>query len=148
MLGGYVFGLAFGSFVGPICAGYIAVNQGSWRWVYWWGLILSGFIGFAMFCTMEETFFLRTMELSETSDRIPTINISTKIDLEAKGEDKKAQNLPPVDESVGESFPLTGFRFFGPIWTVFPGTSSDFLRRLWRPLTVSVFPPVLWVSLA
>jgi MFS family permease len=130
MLGGYVFGLAFGSFVGPICAGYIAVNQGSWRWVYWWGLILSAFIGLAMFCTMEETLFLRTVELSETSDRIPTTNIFTKTDLEAKGEDKQAKNLPPVDESVGESFPLTGFKFFGPIWTVFPGTSSNFLRRL------------------
>ncbi|KAH8674567.1 major facilitator superfamily domain-containing protein [Tricladium varicosporioides] len=147
MLGGYVFGLAFGSFVGPICAGYIAVNQGSWRWVYWWGLILSAAVLFLMFATMEETCFIRSDELSESSTTIPTTGIPSKLGVEENGDQKKADNSQVSDENVGEVFPVANFRFLAPAWKLFPGTPSDLVHKVWRPLTVSRFPPVLWCGI-
>ncbi|KIM93806.1 hypothetical protein OIDMADRAFT_45953 [Oidiodendron maius Zn] len=147
MLGGYVFGLAFGSFIGPICAGYMAVNQGSWRWVYWWGLILTAALGLVMFCTMEESRFERPDDLSETTGIASTVTADLKV-KQAKGDQKKSLgSFQASDEEVGEIFPVSRFRFFAPLWKTFPGSRSEFVRRVWRPLIVSAFPPVLWCGI-
>lgn len=148
MLGAYVFGLALGSFMGPICAGYMAVSQG-WRWVYWWGTIMNAVLGLIMVCTMEESNFVRSEDLSESAQSVPVD--ATVIDhTHSKAEltDQKGQGSSRIsDESVREVFDVAGFKFFAPLWKVHPSSPAQFLRKVWRPLTVASFPPVLWVSL-
>ncbi|THY94356.1 MFS general substrate transporter [Aureobasidium pullulans] len=63
-LGAYVFGLAFGSFVGPVCGGYMVTGQGV-RWMYWWGVIIVGALLVLFFFTLEETHFIRPLDMHD-----------------------------------------------------------------------------------
>ncbi|KAH8602317.1 major facilitator superfamily domain-containing protein [Bisporella sp. PMI_857] len=151
MLGAYVFGLAFGSFVGPICAGYMAVNQGSWRWVYWWGFILTGVLTLLMFATMEESLFIRSDDLSESGNAIVTslnATVARKDDPEKVSKDQNDHEDSKTSDTVtGEIIPVSRFKFFAPLWKAFPGSGSELGRKIWRPLTLSAFPPVLWCGI-
>lgn len=155
-LGAYVFGLAFGSFIGPLCAGFMALNQG-WRWLYWWGAILSGALGLLFFLTFEETRFIRDHEDVEHQTHIEEIRHP---DLEASPwqEDSKSRDKPTqVDGSsmdrhaspelkVGEVFDAVGFRVQLAVFKLYPDPWKEIVSQFWRPLKVSVIPAVFWVS--
>lgn len=64
-LGVYVFGLAFGSFIGPFCSGYMAINLG-WRWIYRIGAMLTGALLVVFYLTCEEFRFVRSADTLET----------------------------------------------------------------------------------
>lgn len=148
MMGAYVFGLSFGSFIGPICAGYMAVNHG-WRMVYWLGVFISGAITLAMFLFMEETVFHRPQDLSE--GRMMPGNDPTKV-IEAtepsakypNDDNKNQESIQDVEAVVGEVFNVKKFRICSPLWKLTPCSFSTFMDKLWRPLTVVIFPAVLW----
>ncbi|CAD0012195.1 unnamed protein product [Aureobasidium pullulans] len=86
-LGAYVFGLAFGSFVGPVCGGYMVTGQGV-RWMYWWGVIIVGALLVLFFFTLEETHFIRPLDMHDEAlvstmdmpelDKTPTTKSTSK----------------------------------------------------------------------
>ncbi|KAH8671978.1 major facilitator superfamily domain-containing protein [Tricladium varicosporioides] len=54
----YVISLTFGSFLGPLSAGFVIESMG-WRWVYWFYAIFMGLVAFLIFFFLEETAYLR-----------------------------------------------------------------------------------------
>ena len=157
-LGTYVFGLAFGSFIGPLCAGYMAVNQG-WRWIYWWGAILSGSLLLLFFFTFEETRFVRTayaiegqsndaeIERSE-SPSWPVMPDAKKADKQSASEDPDLYRQVSHGPKAGDVFDAVGFTVQLSIYKRYPEPWAEILSQMWRPLKVSTMPAVVWVSLA
>jgi len=157
-LGTYVFGLAFGSFIGPLCAGYMAVNQG-WRWIYWWGAILTGALLVLFFFTFEETRFIRTAEAIEGQIDDVEIGQSESPSWEANPDAKKAgkQGISEQQDlhrqvshgpKVGDVFDAVGFTVQLSILKSYPEGWAEILSQMWRPLKVFTLPAVVWVSLA
>lgn len=159
-LGAYVFGLAFGSFIGPLCSGYMALNQG-WRWLYWWGAILSGALGLLFYLTFEESRFIRTAENIEHRADIEEIRRASDVEAppwqeDSKNGDRKIQfdDDASVDRQVsqepkvGEVLDAVGFRVQLKIFKLYPDPWREIISQFWRPLKVSVLPAVLWVSTA
>jgi MFS family permease len=160
-LGTYVFGLAFGSFIGPLCAGYMAVNQG-WRWIYWWGAILTGALLVLFFFTFEETRFIRTANAIEGQNNnaeseqpeFPSWEASLDaIDAKKAGkqsttEDQDLHRQVSLGPKVGDVFDAVGFTVQLSIFKRYPQSWAEILSQMWRPLKVSSLPAVVWVSLA
>ncbi|KAL3426430.1 hypothetical protein PVAG01_03221 [Phlyctema vagabunda] len=145
MMGAYVFGLAFGSFIGPICAGYMAVAHG-WRMVYWLGVCISGAVALMIVIFMEETIFHRPEDLSE--DNVAACHNPKLFEDDRPSSNDKSDKIPEpaqdVEEGVGEVFDVRKFRLFSPLWKLSPCSPGVFIERLWRPLTVCTFPAVIW----
>lgn len=156
-LGVYVFGLAFGSFIGPLCSGYMAVNQG-WRWIYWWGCILSGTLLVLFFFTFEESRFIRTAEDVEGNINEAEVEHSDSTSWHAAPDTKKvdkhiASEDPDLSRQIshkpraGDVFDAVGFTVQLGIYKKFPEAWTEILSQMWRPLKVSTLPAVIWVSL-
>ncbi|KAG5806986.1 hypothetical protein H9Q71_008446 [Fusarium xylarioides] len=84
-LGIYAFGLSAGSSVGPICSGYIIETLG-WRWVYWRGAILCGILFVAIFFTLEESNFIRDLELPPDSAHLAQESVLEAMQHDDEGE--------------------------------------------------------------
>lgn len=156
-LGTYVFGLAFGSFIGPLCSGYMAVNQG-WRWIYWWGAILSGALLVLFFFTFEESRFIRSREDTEGQnnevevERPESDTREAAIDTKDAGkyatsEDPDLHRQISLGPKVGDVFDAVGFTIQLGIFKHYPEAWTEILSQMWRPLKVSTLPAVVWVSL-
>lgn len=147
-LGGYVFGLAFGSFVGPVCGGYMVTGQGV-RWMYWWGVIIVGALLVLFFFTLEETHFIRpldmhdealvsTMDMPELDKTLTTKSISKEAD------DLSVHQHP--EAIVGEVFDADRFRIQYSLWKTYPTTWTAVFTEWWIPLKCINLPAVFWVS--
>lgn len=157
-LGTYVFGLACGSFIGPLCSGYMAVNQG-WRWIYWWGAILSGALLILFFLTFEESRFVRKAEDIEGQnndaglERPDSTNWEAVMDSENLGkhkanEERDLHRQTSNGPQVGDVFDAVGFIIQRRIYKHFPEPWTEIVSQMWRPLKVSTLPAVVWVSAA
>jgi MFS family permease len=156
-LGTYVFGLAFGSFIGPLCAGFMAVNQG-WRWIYWWGAILSGSLLVLFFFTLEESRFIQTADAIEGQSHdaeterpaTPSSQVTTdekKTDKQNGTEDPDLSRAISHGPKAGDVFNATGFTIQLRIFKLYPEPWAEIFSQMWRPLKVFSLPAVVWVSL-
>lgn len=160
-LGVYVFGLAFGSFIGPLCSGFMAVNQG-WRWIYWWGAILSGALCILFFFTLEESRFVRAADdIEGQSHDVEESGPSERTDATTRQAVSDAKNVKPLefDESdlqrevsqgpkIGDVFDAVGFKFQFSMYKLYPESWVEIFNQMWRPLKVTALPAVVWVSLS
>lgn len=155
-LGAYVFGLAFGSFIGPLCSGYMALDQG-WRWLYWWGAILSGALALIFYFTFEESRFLRSSENVEHRTHVEEISHPATESPIWKNDNKDGDKPVDVDDTsmdrhlsqepkVGVVFDAVGFRVQLRFFKLYPGPWREIVSQFWRPLRVCIFPAVFWVS--
>lgn len=151
-LGAYVFGLAFGSFVGPICGGYMVVNM-SWRWMYWWGVILLGALLLLFFFTFEETHFIRPLDSHDEALRTAV----EEPDLDRKATHQSSKSTTKIDGDghstndpseavVGEVFDAEGFKVQLSLFKSYPTPWSAVLTECWMPLKCVTLPAVFWVS--
>lgn len=155
-IGLYVLGLNIGSNIGPICSGYIVQAQG-WRWVYWWGSILTAILWLTFFFTFEESRFIRSLE----SEGIPTAASSTPMDLDSARKptapthdgkfpdhemEESQASLETFTYHVGDKFEAESFQLQRTFYRVFPLTGIRFLHQFLRPFKLLWFPAVLWVS--
>lgn len=156
-LGIYVFGLAFGSFIGPLCAGFMAVNQG-WRWIYWWGAILNGALLVLFFFTFEESRFIRTADAIEGQSNdveaerpsSPGSQVTThekKSDKQNTTEDSEMNRQMSHGPKVGDVFDAVGFTVQLRLFKLYPEPWAEIVSQMWRPLKVFSLPAVIWVSL-
>lgn len=155
-LGTYVFGLAFGSFIGPLCAGFMAVNQG-WRWIYWWGAIFNGALVILFYFTFEESRFIRSADAiegqtnNEDAERPVTPSFYIITD-EKKGDKQTATEDPDLNREMshgrkaGDVFDADGFTIQLRIFKLYPEPWAEIVSQMWRPLKVFSFPAVVWVS--
>lgn len=144
----YVFGLAFGSLVGPICAGYMVTSQG-WQWIYWWGAILTGVLMVLFFFTFEETNFIRSADLHEGAQDLHV----RKEDLEDPSQYKEKETIDGEQlyyttsgPKVGDVLDTTRFRLQSSLFKLFPTPWSSVLNDFWKPLKTCSLPAVIWVS--
>lgn len=156
-LGHYVFGLAFGSYVGPICAGYMAVDQG-WRWIYRWGTILTGILLVVVYFTFEETHFLRPADDRE-GHVVPlgAVDIAPRPSSRASGSIKDKRFNTEIgaeldrdhtrDPTVGEVFDSDFWTFQFSLWKSFPHPWMSICREFYQPLQLSIFPAVFWCGI-
>ncbi|KAI5236361.1 MFS general substrate transporter [Aureobasidium subglaciale] len=145
-LSAYVFGLAFGSFVGPVCGGYMVTGQGV-RWMYWYGVVVLGVLTLLFFFTFEETHFIRPIDthdeaLVNTVD-MPELdktftNKSTR--KEADGQSVHQQSAA----IVGEVFDAEGFKLQYSLWKTYPTTWTAVVTEWWMPLKCLSLPAVFW----
>ncbi|KAH7129524.1 major facilitator superfamily domain-containing protein [Dactylonectria estremocensis] len=133
-MGIWTFGLMFGSSMGPICSGYM-VKTLHWRWVYRMGAILCAVVWVAMFFTLEETRFIRSVsqEVSSAPDGSaqPAERDSSEgpeaLQQDVKGEKDglDRENTNTTVYRLGEVLDANSFRFQFRLWTLFPGTFRD-----------------------
>jgi MFS family permease len=148
MLGAYVFGLALGSFVGPVCGGYMVTSLGV-RWMYWFGVIIVGALLVLFFFTLEETHFIRGVDphdeaLTRTDD-LPELHKGTTNMSTTKAAD--SQSINQVSENiVGEVFDAEGFKIQYSLWKTYPVSWSAVYTEWWMPVKVIGIPAVFWVS--
>ncbi|KAF2151555.1 MFS general substrate transporter [Myriangium duriaei CBS 260.36] len=154
-LGAYVFGLSFGSFIGPICSGYMSTNQG-WRWVYRWGIILTAGLLVIFYFTFEETRFVRSPGMRDDSAAIDAFSEDNGAEtINADHDDSKAYRKVPHEldkhltheARVGEVFETTTFSIQYKLWQVFPDKWSDINAQFWKPVSTSIIPAVIWCGL-
>lgn len=159
-LGVYVFGLAFGSFIGPLCSGFMAVHQG-WRWIYWWGAIFSGVLCILFFFTCEESRFIRATDDVEGQNHdvegtgrpnaadatIRQMNTDAKIAAKPiEYDESDTQREISQGPKVGDVFDAVGFTVQLSIYKRYPEPWTEILSQMWRPLKVTALPAVVWVS--
>ncbi|THY65876.1 MFS general substrate transporter [Aureobasidium pullulans] len=148
-LGAYVFGLAFGSFVGPVCGGYMVTGQGV-RWMYWWGVIIVGALLVLFFFTLEETHFIRPLDMHDEA-LVSTMDMP-ELDktLATKSTSKEADDLSVQQHPeaiVGEVFDADGFRIQYSLWKTYPTTWTAVFTEWWIPLKCINLPAVFWCGL-
>ena len=156
-LGVYVFGLAFGSFIGPLCAGFMAVNQG-WRWIYWWGAIFNGALVILFYFTFEESRFIRSTDAIEgqSSSNVEDTERPASPSSQVTTDEKKSDKQNTTEElnrqmshgpKAGDVFDAVGFTVQLCIFKLYPETWAEIVSQIWRPLKVFSLPAVVWVSL-
>ncbi|THV70034.1 MFS general substrate transporter [Aureobasidium pullulans] len=148
-LGAYVFGLAFGNFVGPVCGGYMVTGQGV-RWMYWWGVIIVGALLVLFFFTLEETHFIRPLDMHDEA-LVSTMDMP-ELDktLTTKSTSKEADDLSVhqhPEAIVGEVFDADGFRIQYSLWKTYPTTWTAVFTEWWIPLKCINLPAVFWCGL-
>ncbi|CAK1361421.1 putative MFS-type transporter [Cercospora beticola] len=155
-IGWYVFGLSAGSFVGPICGGFVADNMG-WRWIYRWGCIFTAVTILLFYFTFEETRFVRERGEEAIVDvphrkaeelSIGSRNPSTAGDIQ----DKKSRELELAREIgtqpiAGEVFETDHWKPQLRLWQLFPGAWREVWLEFFRPLITCAFPAVIWCGI-
>ncbi|KAK4623483.1 hypothetical protein CLAFUR0_07415 [Fulvia fulva] len=147
-LGAYVFGLAFGSFVGPICAGYMSTSQG-FRWIYWWGAILTGMLWGLFSFTFVESRFVRVGGTVRSGVVVVRKDAGLSSPLPVYGDDKTAQLQQEINLSprAGEVLESDHWSFQASLFKTYPDPWPQIISEFWRPLKVSILPAVFWCGL-
>lgn len=120
MLSYFVFGQGFGSYIGPICAGYMETSQG-WQWVFWWGTIMTAFLVVLFFFTFDESNFLR-MDESPNHITDPTFTDETDPPQFKTADEREDHKLQPVNSlpKAGEVFNCDKFTVQTSFYKTFP----------------------------
>ncbi|CAN6653393.1 protein Hol1p [Trichomonascus vanleenenianus] len=146
VLGLYIMATSIGTYVGPLIAGYIA-DRMDWRWVGWWGVIISGGFLIVLIFTLEETYFDRSKyEPNPENKSTETTASSSCTDLT-----KVPEMAECVEEQRGKSEPKNGY--WKRVAIITPATNlvgtgfKQYIKRLWLTLRVFTFPPVLYSGL-
>lgn len=146
MLSYFVFGQGFGSYIGPICAGYMETSQG-WQWVFWWGTIMTAFLVVLFFFTFDESNFLR-MDESPNHITDPTCTDETDPPQFKTADEREDHKLQPVNSlpKAGEVFNCDKSTVQTSFYKTFPVPWSAVMSDLWTPVKVCAMPAVIWVS--
>ena len=149
----YIFTIYAGSYLGPVAAGYIAESQ-SWRWCFWYLVILFGIILIVQIFTMEESTFRRPPP-EPTISRDQAVSNSSEESMpkivEAGIIGKKPHSVIPSETS-----PETDSAQPPPTMTyrqrmAFIHTEQNDPRPWWliaiRPFSLITLPAVIWAGL-
>lgn len=91
-MGLYAFFLAGSNYFAPVICGFIAEHHG-WEWVFYWPAIFCGFAFVFLFFFMEETNYVRQMEVpEETPEESPALPEPTE-----------KEKPVPVDTTQGDA---------------------------------------------
>ncbi|KEQ98934.1 hypothetical protein AUEXF2481DRAFT_76810 [Aureobasidium subglaciale EXF-2481] len=148
-LGAYVFGLAFGSFVGPVCGGYMVTGQGV-RWMYWYGVIVLGALTLLFFFTFEETHFIRPLDMHDEAlvNTVDVPELDKTFTNKSTRKEADGQSVPQQSEAiVGEVFDAEGFKLQYSLWKTYPTTWTAVVTEWWMPLKCLSLPAVFWCGI-
>ncbi|EEB08962.1 membrane transporter [Schizosaccharomyces japonicus yFS275] len=153
-IGVYILSTSIGTYLGPLAAGYIAAGQG-WRWIGWWGLILSAITFILFLFSFEETAFDREAamaqkQLCRSADDFFVSNGEKKTEFDGQIRDI----TPNTDLEKGmESSPYEKPSYFKRLALITPASNLEGwgLRQYWgrfvQTLRIFTFPAVLYSGL-
>ncbi|KAK4498209.1 hypothetical protein PRZ48_010866 [Zasmidium cellare] len=144
VLGLYILATSIGTFLGPLIAGYIAID--SWRWVGWTSVIISGCTLVVFYFGLEETSFHReailgrhvggrasqTLDEEKKTDGGPDARISTE----------SLTHPPDRKKTYRERIAL-----ITPAPNMYGWGIQQYFQRLYYTLRVFMFPAVLYSGL-
>lgn len=147
VLGIYIWATSVGTFLGPLIAGYIAIE--SWRWIGWTGAIVCGCTLLVFFFGLEETSFHREAILGRQPGGPAIVTLA---------DDKKAPDTPePIDCLASNDSTQMGadrkksYRERIAVITPAPNMIGlgfkQYFRRLFHTLRVFAFPAVIYSGL-
>lgn len=153
VLGLYILATSIGTFLGPLIAGYIAIDN--WRWVGWTSVIISGTSLVVFYFGLEETSFHREAILGRHVGNLPAQPISQDEEkktptafTDGTALDTRGSNESPV--RAPNDPPRTYWQRIALI-TPAPnmlGTGlRQYMQRLYHTLRVFLFPAVLYSGL-
>ncbi|KAJ5793958.1 Major facilitator superfamily domain general substrate transporter [Penicillium paradoxum] len=152
VLGLYVLATSIGTFAGPLIAGFITDSSLGWRWVGWFGAIISGGLIVVFYFTLEETFFDRNNPLrghaTPKSDSVSADPSDKKEKLVASVQASSPDR--ELDEECGQEKGKTYFQriaLITPSPTLVGTGFKQYIRRLYYTLRVFTFPAVLYSGL-
>lgn len=91
----YILATSVGSFLGPLVAHLISESQ-SFRWVGWWGAIVTGVTLLVVLVACEETVFDRSkyFPVYDADDkRLAEVEVETNADADGKDEHEKGEDV-------------------------------------------------------
>jgi MFS family permease len=166
VLGVYVLATSIGTFLGPLIASYIADSNLGWRWIGWFGAIISGATFLILLFGLEETCFERDRYLINDGDRYLVDGIAKTgsssedgtnvIDAANKALQEKLENNTNINDNMQRTLiPVNekrkSYRQQIAIITPAPnlrGTGfKQFFQRLLHTLRVFTFPAVIYSGL-
>jgi MFS family permease len=126
MNGVYLCLVIIGNYLGPVAAGYVAVNQ-NWRWVFWYCTIFMSIVTLAMFFFLEESKYIpRIMHGQEVVPSMPHEDDLTKVSSTMK------DRLGSISIDATEAANNQRRRLFEIDMTI-PMDSYWKRHRLWSP---------------
>jgi len=149
VLGLYILATSMGTFLGPLVAGYIAID--SWRWVGWTGAIVCGCSLVVFYFGLEETAFQRDVVLGLPGPR-PSVSVAPGDKKDVTGEVNECLDARDYNDSARVGVDCKkSYRERIALITPAPnliGTGfKQYFYRLWLILRVFTFPGVLYAGL-
>lgn len=148
MNGLYILMVTAGTFLAPVAAGVVAVNQG-WRWIWWWTAILLG-ISLVLFTfAYEESKYVpvltsSSVEPQEDTESVPEQGATKK---DADFSEQQVDHEQPMDLG-GWNYPRRSLRQRFALVTRTPGDGISVRRLLVRfALSLFRFPAAAWTAL-
>lgn len=169
-LGMYTMATAIGTYVGPLIGSQIADSSLGWRWIGYWGAIISAGTFLVLYFGLEETEFQRDRYLINNGDRylmdghVPEKTLQHASDgsptdvennngthdhafLEEKKEEEQRRRSSPQRHKMSMSYTKekTYWQRIKPITTAhnLQGIGAkQFVNRLWHTMRVFSFPAV------
>lgn len=155
VLGLYVLATSIGTFLGPLVAGYIAID--SWRWVGWWCCIISAGTLVVFFFGLEETTFHREIFIGRRFSVAPVNEViaKEKNPLATASDEKNAQHntdRSSNDTETGEPIdPKKSYWQRIAIITPAPNLVGfgfkQYFGRLFHIFRIFAFPAVIFAGL-
>ena len=156
VLGVYILATSIGTYLGPLIASYIADSSLGWRWIGWFGAIISGGTFVVLFFGLEETFFDRRRYLIDGVRNGSTVGENTTMSDthnalgEKDGKDALVRN-DSVTEDEGKTEKRRSYRQRIAVITPAPnlrGTGfKQYYKRLYHTLRIFTFPAVIYSGL-
>lgn len=150
VLGVYILATSIGTFLGPLIAGYIAVD--AWRWVGWWGAIICGMTFVVFLFGLEETSFDR--DAFQGQRPVPTLAPPDESKMAEKAVHEPRESSP-INSLPNEGLDIPEKRkpYFKRIALITPSPEmvglglKQYVRQLWLNMRVFAFPAVLFSGL-
>lgn len=137
-----------GSYIGPVVAGYIAVNEG-WRWIWWWSAIFLAINFILVLFFFEETTYIPKFT-GRSATPIQQDSDSEKV--RGKSDDISKQPSTKLEQTASleqqPEFKPKSYRERLAFITKTPHNPGDFKKHFYQPFVVLfAFPAVLYAAL-
>ncbi|KAK4613923.1 hypothetical protein CLAFUW4_09376 [Fulvia fulva] len=147
VLGLYILATSIGTFLGPLVAGYIAID--SWRWVGWTGAIISGGTLVVFYFGLEETAFHREAILGRHVGGQPaqTMDDEKKIAGNTAQLDARVSTESVADLTDQKKTYWQRIAVITPAPNMYGTGLKQYFQRLFYTLRIFLFPAVLYSGL-
>ena len=166
VLGIYVLATSIGTYLGPLIASYIADSSLDWRWIGYFGAIISGGTFLVLLFGLEETTFHRERYVSRSGDRYlidgvknnsnGSENVLPEKEKTSAESSEPHSASPPRHQSVAEERLAAEDRpksYWRRIAIITPAPNlrgfgfKQYFQRLFHTLRIFTFPAVLYSGL-
>lgn len=148
----FAFALGTGSYLGPVAAGWISVNQ-SWRWCFWYLVVFFGIILPLQIFTLEESVYRRPLtawdisggqeEVSPEESRAPT---EKSYSTSASAKESMITSATPITTIKKPSRQRMSYRQRLSLFHTENATPTPWWPLLIFPFRLVTFPAVMWVG--